>query len=538
MESIQVLVVEDDRANAPSLRALLESREAVELLEVMPRTTGVWSAEERLDAFGAGEFEVAVVDLRCGDRALATTVARFVERVPSLPVVVVAGGGPADLGVEAVPAGVQYVLDAEAVSARTLARAVRLAIERKQVFDELRAAKEAAEAATRARSAFLANMSHEIRTPMTAIIGFAEELLAPQVPDAERLELARTIHSSGEHLLGLINDILDFSKIDSGKLEVERAHYSPFEVVSSSAKLVERRARDKGIALECRVLTELPETVEGDPMRVRQVLTNLLGNAVKFTERGTVLLLVALREGERPMLDFNVIDSGIGIPRAKLERLFDPFVQGDASVTRRFGGTGLGLAISKQLADLLGGELVASSPPGAGTAFRFSVPTGPLEGVRRVSATPSRAGGAAVPAPPASPVQQGGPRLAARVLVADDTPVNRTLVQRMLEKSGATVSCCDNGQQAIEAVLAAQARGEPFDVVLMDMQMPVVDGFEATRRLRALGATLPIVALTASCMPDDRRLAIEAGCTDFVSKPARREVLLEKIAELVRQAVV
>jgi len=422
---------------------------------------------------------------------------------------------------------------------------------RRQTEEALRVAKETAESATVAKSRFLANMSHEIRTPMTAILGFAEELIEGRLSEKDRIDTTRIVVENGRYLLGLINDILDISKIEAGKLEVETLPTSPIAILRAVVRLMEPRATEKGLRFEVEYAGALPETIVSDPTRLRQILINLVGNAIKFTESGEITVRVALRRSgaQPPHIEFAIADSGIGLSDEQRETLFQPFVQADATTTRRFGGTGLGLSISKRLAKLLGGDIVVESTPGVGTTFRVDVPTGEISGVRLIDVTELAERTAAAgesrsacdatssddsTASPASDVATRTTRGAARsirVLVADDTEMNQKLVRRILERSGMTVDLAHDGEQAVQAVLASMEPDTAYDVVLMDMQMPVLDGLEATRYLRLHGCMLPIIALTASCMPADRARCLDAGCTDFVMKPIDRVGLIETIRE-------
>ncbi len=423
----------------------------------------------------------------------------------------------------------ELVAEIEALRAR-VKELERSECERRRIEYELRAAKEIAESATRAKSEFLANMSHEIRTPMTAILGFAESLLDPAVDDEERIDAVRTIIQNGDYLIAIINDILDLSKIEAEKLEIENIPCAPLEITNSVKTVVESMAQEKGLRFLYYCVTRIPETIHTDPIRLRQILMNLMSNAVKFTPEGTILFLISLHDEstENPRLQFSIMDSGIGMTGSELEHLFTPFTQADASTTRQFGGTGLGLAISKKLTTLLGGDLSVYSKPSKGSIFRVRIPTGPLAGVRMLEVP---FGSFRVPA--LRHERREDLPLDARILVAEDTPVNQRLIAMILRKAGADVSMCDNGREAIELALTREAEGEPFDVVLMDMQMPEVDGYEATRCLREKGYTRPIIAITANAMSSDRERCLDAGCDDYAPKPIKRVALLEQIQRLL-----
>ncbi len=392
-----------------------------------------------------------------------------------------------------------------------------------------------AESATRAKSEFLANMSHEIRTPMTAILGFAELLLGePGIDQAprERVEALWTIQRNGQYLLSLINDILDLSKIEAGKLHVECIACSPVQVLAEVAALMRVPADAKNLPLKLEYVGPIPESIQSDPLRLRQVLINLVGNAIKFTETGGVRMIARLvqRLGKAPLLQVDVIDSGIGLTQQQMSRLFTPFVQADSSTTRKFGGTGLGLTISKRLAEMLGGDITVSSEPGKGSTFSVTVQVGDLERVRLLE-TPAEAALATAPGCAEAPLPAAP--LAGRVLLAEDGPDNQRLIAFMLKKAGAQVTLAENGRIAHHKALTAQARGEPFDAILMDIQMPVMDGYEATQKLRADGYRGPIIALTAHAMEGDRQKCLAAGCSAYLSKPIDRQKLLSTIASYV-----
>ncbi len=400
--------------------------------------------------------------------------------------------------------------------------------------------KDDAERANRAKSEFLANMSHEIRTPMTAILGYADLLLEEgdinQTPQ-HRVDAVRTIHRNGEHLLSLINDILDLSKIEVGKVGVESISCSPRQLLADVESLMKLRAQVRNLNLLIDVEGELPSSIQSDPTRLRQILVNLVGNAIKFTEHGGVRIIARHLPGERPLLTIDVVDTGTGMTPEQMEKLFRPFTQADTSTTRRFGGTGLGLTISKRLAEMLGGDVtIVESTPGVGTTFRVTIDAVAAVFNTESATLPSALETSAI-APPSAEPPAKMLLPACRILLAEDGPDNQRLISYILKKAGAEVSVVNNGRSAISEALTAMDDGQPFDVILMDMQMPIMDGYAATAALRNQGYTGPIIALTAHAMSGDRDKCLAAGCSDYATKPIDRKRLITQIAAQIASVV-
>ena len=353
-------------------------------------------------------------------------------------------------------------------------------------------------------------MSHEIRTPLTAIIGFAETL-EEEPAEKDRHDAIRRIIDNGKHLLHVINGILDLSKIESKKLVVETMPVDIFEIFADTESVMGMLAREKNLAFDLDYQYPLPRFIQTDPTRFKQIIFNLCSNAIKFTEKGTIRLEIGYLAQERK-LHVAVIDTGIGISQEKINRLFAPFTQADSSTTRRFGGTGLGLYISRQLAEMLGGSIDIKSVEGLGTRIDVTIGTGEIDLENMVNVIPESVSENLVNLP-----LSGAGQLRGRILLAEDSPDNQRLISLFARKNGAEVTVVNNGKAAVETALAGD-----FDLVLMDMQMPIMDGVEATRVLRQTGYPGPIVALTANAMKEDRQRCANAGCDDFLTKPIDR----------------
>ncbi len=430
-----------------------------------------------------------------------------------------------DLGIRHIRANAHIVVDENGQPSRVVGVNWDVT-EQSRREEEIRAAMETAERANLAKSTFLATMSHEIRTPLNGIIGFTHLLLDSDLP-ADLKPLAHPILAGGESLLTIINDILDYSKIEAGHVDLERLEFSPDVLLREIVELLAPKASEKDITIELSISSSLPKDLVGDPNRLRQIVVNLLSNAIKFTTAGTVVVDARARklQGGRTSVTISVADTGIGIPREKLASLFEPFNQLDASTNRRFGGTGLGLAISKRLVEAMGGCINVESDFGVGTTFRISLPlivASTEESAIRAKTTSQRI-------IPINPVSTGARRL--RLLIAEDNEINQRLIRQILARMGFNqIRVVDNGREAVDAALA-----EDFDGILMDCQMPIMDGYEATIELRERGCEIPIIALTAAALSGDKERVLAVGMNDYITKPIRPDLLAEAVERLANQ---
>jgi len=389
--------------------------------------------------------------------------------------------------------------------------------------EQLAEARDKAIIANQAKSTFLANMSHEIRTPLTAIIGYSDVILSSDQSKEERLKSIKTINSSSKHVLNIINEILDLSKIEADKLEIEKLMVSPMSLINEISGLMTMQANEKCLNFKVIYETPMPETIITDPTRLKQILINLFSNAVKFTSNGHVHIEVSC-QAQSQKLTFRIIDTGIGMTKDQCGKIFNAFQQADETTSRKYGGTGLGLSLSKKLIELLEGTISVSSVPNKGSVFTFNINTGRLDNIKfldQFKDAPTQADNTPIPIP--SNIIEGN------VLLAEDTDANADLFSMFIRKMGANVSIVENGQDAVEQVLTHE-----FDLILMDMQMPVMNGLDATRTLRDKGYNQPIVALTANISNEYKEQFSNAGCSDFLEKPIDRHKFVQIISHYLK----
>jgi len=527
---LRVLIVDDNRADRTLCRELIQRVCDCSVVEAN-------TVAEALELYKAHDPDLVLLDYYLpGQVGLDFLRSLELEQGLPLPVVMLTAEGNEIVAVDVMKAGALDYLPKSALSTESLRRATDNVLTKMRMHralakqtEDLAMAREVAEAANRAKDTFLASMSHELRTPLTAIMGFAEELVEDNQSEEDRKEAANAVLANSRHLLALINDLLDLSRIEAGKLQIEQRPVAPAEIVMSVCKLLKAGARQKGLKMIADCDTHVPTAIMSDPTRLNQILLNLVGNAVKFTEAGKVSVTMTLveessepGESDEPMIEFMIADTGIGMTEEQMEKLFQPFVQAEASTARRFGGTGLGLVISKHLANLLGGDITVTSKSGRGSVFTVRLPARPAPGANLKSSglniDPDLTA--------AAPVHLSG-----RVLLAEDVRTNRLLIEKILHKAGLEVTTAENGAEALGLALGAETDGKPFDLVLMDMQMPVMDGYEATEKLRHQKYKRPIIALTAHAMSEELERCLQVGCDEYASKPVNRQALLELLGK-------
>ena len=521
-DELNVLLVEDDVVDAEIVqRHLRRDRDSNFLFHRAERVS------EALEVLETHEIDVVLLDLSLPDERGLNALDCIKNAEFDVPIVILTGMNDSETERQSIRRGAQDYLMKQELSRHNLVHAIRHAIERHQLTQQLQHANRLAESANQAKSAFLANMSHEIRTPLTAILGYSQILTLPesQTPPPERERLIKQIQKSGDHLLTLINDILDLSKIECGELQLELIPVSIPKIAAEVLEMMQHRADEKGLALKLQISDAFPNTVFSDPTRLRQILVNLVGNAVKFTETGVVRVACEYQplSADTGAASIRVTDTGIGLNPRQISRLFQPFVQADSTTTRRFGGTGLGLAISMRLAKMFNGDISVSSSPGEGSEF-----------VLAMNVKAARPDTRTVPDVPVVETQslpdESNVLEGTRVLLAEDSKDNQLIVSFFLKNSGAIVDVVADGQQAVDAVLRNE--NQTYDAILMDMQMPVLDGYAAVKHLRQANVTIPIIALTAHALKGDRKKCIDVGCDEYLAKPIDRAELIRLIAKL------
>ena len=519
-QGMKLLLVEDDEDDYVLTQGLLEDIIAGEY-----SLTWASTPQEARKHFARNNHDLCMMDYRLGSEDGLS----LLREAPKLgfkgPIIMLTGQDNKQLDQEALNAGAEDYLVKSQLNAQGLARAIRYALTRREMEAE-RVERLRAETENRSKSEFLAHLSHELRTPLTAILGYTDLLLAAdEAPDKNHLQI---IKRNGRHLLSLLNDVLDLSKIEAGKLEIEHLDVHLHSFVNEICSLISVNAQDKNLRLNVLAKTALPVKIKTDPTRLRQILLNLLGNAIKFTEEGEVSLHIAeahLRN--KTYLHFSIRDTGVGISKTDIERLFKPFTQVANTLTSRQQGTGLGLAISRQLAQCLGGNISVKSQPGVGSVFTLYINPGNLENIER-KPLDSRSNLDVTTISTAFSFK-------GHVLVTDDLPDIRMLLGHLITSFGGRVTYASDGQEAIDLVQRKTAEGDGFDLLIMDSQMPVLDGLSATRLLRDQGYQKPILALTAASLRGERERCLAAGCDDYLSKPIDAATLLTRIQKLLQQ---
>lgn len=506
MKNARLLIVDDDEDDFLLARDLLD-----EISRGPYQLDWAPSYEAGLKMLQQNAHDLCLMDYRLGSQDGIELVRQSQALGFTGPIILLTGMQQNDVDMLALEAGAVDYLVKDGLTAIQLARSIRYALARRDMEQE-RVERLRAEAENRSKSEFLAHLSHELRTPLAAILGFTE-LLLKMHSDNDDQGYLRIIHRNGKHLLGLLNDILDLSKIEAGKLELEpqTVYFSSF--ITDIYFLMHGAAVDKNLQLRLEAPDPLPRTITTDPTRLRQVLLNLMGNAIKFTGAGEVVLKVQLvKEHDRELLYFTVKDTGIGICSDALESIFQPFVQSRDSYAQPQAGTGLGLAISRQLVERLGGNISVHSRPSQGSEFIFSIDPGDMAEVQRAPFT--------LAFDTTQTPSQETPRFCGRVLVVDDLRDIRMLIGHFVAMTGIDVDYASNGQEALQRIIASQeGRTAAYDLVLMDIHMPVMDGLQAARELRKTGFTQPLIALTAAHMKGDMDACLEAGFTAYLSKP-------------------
>jgi signal transduction histidine kinase len=514
---LHVVLIDDDKEDYMIVRDFLKDVEGGNY-----DVEWVSSYERAIERLKEQDADIYFIDYRLGQRTGLELVDEISDNSMKKPMILLTGQGGRDIDVIAMEKGISNFLSKAEISAQLLERAIRYSIrkyrdeERLRETERMRAEKDSAEFANQAKSLFLSHMSHEIRTPLSSILGFTELALDRSLPENERFDFLETIKRNGQHLLELINDILDLSKVEAGQLEI---HKNPIVwrcEIEKVLKQIQGIAKNKLISFEFDDGGVQPEMLIVDEQRFRQILLNVIGNAVKFTDKGVIRIKAAFSNDS--LLSISVQDTGIGINSEEQSKLFQPFSQCKSSISRNYGGTGLGLNLSRQLARLLGGDLfLQESQPGVGSTFTLTLP-GLTERSHVVAETTAQL---------KEPSLVGVSCPIHKVLLVEDSMDNQDLIRRFLRPSGMEVTTANNGREGVE-----KASNGQFDVVLMDIQMPEMDGIEATRLLRAQGFKNPIIALTANAMGEERNRAMGSGFSHYLTKPIRREHLMATLRDL------
>jgi signal transduction histidine kinase len=508
MNNVKLLIVDDDEDDFLLVRDLLD-----EITKGPYQLDWASSYASGRQLLSRNAHDLCLMDYKLGAHDGIELLAESQQLGFSGPIILLTGMHQGEVDMQALAAGAVDYLVKAGLTAEQLARAIRYALARREMERE-RVERLKAESENRSKSEFLAHLSHELRTPLSAILGFTELLLRRNT-DTESVNHLRVVHRNGKHLLGLLNDILDLSKIEAGKLELEPQQVYLASFLTDIYFLMRGAAQDKNLQLMVQTPTPLPRCITTDPTRLRQILLNLIGNAIKFTEQGQVIIRITMTEpsaeGGAEQLQFSVIDSGIGITPASQEAIFKPFVQASDSYAQTQVGTGLGLAISRQLVERLGGALRLSSAPGEGSAFTFNIATGDISRFER-SVLSLAFDAEREP-------QEDAPALTGRVLVVDDLRDIRVLIGHFVATTGAQVEYAANGADALQLIKAARAQKADYDLVLMDIHMPVLGGHEAAQSLREQDQETPLVALTAAHMKGDMDACLASGFNAYLSKP-------------------
>lgn len=519
MEEIQILLIEDNLGDVRLLEIAINSTDSGKI-----DVANVPTLAEALAYLSEHPVDLVLTDLNLPDSAGYETFLSLKAKFPDCPIVILSGVFDDTLAIKAIKDGAQDFLLKGEYNKSSIVRVIRYAIERKQTETNRNAALVKAEQATHAKSQFLAAMSHELRTPMTGVIGMADLLLETNLSTQQQI-WANSIKLSGNNLLNILNEILDQSKLEAGKLEISPTDFHLLTFLEETIQFFRPGVEAKGIELNVELSDDLPETVRADRLRIGQVLSNLLSNALKFTETGIISLQIGLasKDDTHTKLHFSVRDSGIGIDIKEQDNLFSAFTQADSSTSRKFGGTGLGLSISKQLVELMGGAIGVESKADSGSTFWFTVNC--LPALEKIARTDKK---------------EGNIRWAAsrklKILIAEDVVVNQLLIRAILENLNHSVTVADNGEAAVNYIQT----DDTFDLILMDVRMPVMDGLEATSAIRSLGSeksNIPIIALTADLSVDNIQQYTNVGMNDVCGKPINLPALLKTIDNLLGEDI-